>query len=409
MSVLMLLTGGDAAPAPSGPTTVRQFTDRTHVASEPRPVSVATTITSRSTHKVRAAATDLTLTYGNYLSGAITVGAAVEIGGTVYQLTSGGQAKITLAQGQFAMFGPFTASLAAGDTLPVRTFYSVPAGAALPVVQGTNGTASLGEGEMLGQDLTLPGSGAITANGGYGSGPLTIKGTIPASTVAVAVLGDSITERGNDTATVYKAFIARAMNATSRPYTNYAVWGQALAHMVVNGAPSLSWNIQIGTTIDAHTHVISAYGRNDMGSAVAGVKTNFKDVWTLAAANGRKVWQTTITPSSSSTDGWATVASQTANADNVTRVDVNNWIRDGAPLINGTPTATGATDPAAIRAGATGHPLAGFIEVADTVESARNSGLWKAGTLTDDGVHPSTAGHEAMMVPVQTWAAGLTA
>lgn len=43
-------------------------------------------------------------------------------------------------------------------------------------------------------------------------------------------------------------------------------------------------------------------------------------------------------------------------------------------------------------------PLAGYFEVADLAESARNSGKWRVdlGAPTTDGVHPSTVIHTAM-------------
>ena len=54
--------------------------------------------------------------------------------------------------------------------------------------------------------------------------------------------------------------------------------------------------------------------------------------------------------------------------------------------------------------GDTGHPLTGYIEIADAAESARNSGKWKvtgaAGYATADGIHPSAAMHTLMAVPL---------
>jgi hypothetical protein len=47
----------------------------------------------------------------------------------------------------------------------------------------------------------------------------------------------------------------------------------------------------------------------------------------------------------------------------------------------------------------TGHPLAGYFEVSDPVESARNSGKWIPGMVyLGDGVglHPGAAGHQAI-------------
>lgn len=390
-------------------TALRQFTDRTYVATESRTAASATTLTARTVHKVRATASAIYVLYSNCYATTHTVGCAVEVGGVLYQLTAAGQAKVALAPGAYATFGPLSATVEAGAALPVRTFYSMAAGANIPFVKGTKLDSVLGEGESAEVDLTLPNSGAVSGTGSaYGYGPLSIRGQAPTSAVSVAALGDSIGESGNDYGGHIRAFIARALDAAQRPFTNYAKWGQAAAHMYSAGTKTAAWDAQVGTTLDGSTHVICAYGRNDMTATLTDIKATFIGLWGLAAADGRKVWQTTVTPSSTSTDVWATVASQTVTGNNPTRVAFNDWIRDGAPMIGGVGAVTGTTDPAAIRAGATGHSLKGFIEVTDTVESARNSGLWKAGTLTDDGVHPTAAGHIAMAAPVQTWAAGLT-
>lgn len=68
------------------------------------------------------------------------------------------------------------------------------------------------------------------------------------------------------------------------------------------------------------------------------------------------------------------------------RVAVNDWIRDGSPIVMATMigAVTGATGPGIIRAGQSGHPLAsgdqlgkGYVEVADALETSRNSGIIK--------------------------------
>lgn len=56
----------------------------------------------------------------------------------------------------------------------------------------------------------------------------------------------------------------------------------------------------------------------------------------------------------------------------------------------------------ALVAGQGGHPLTSFFEIADTVESSRNSGRWKAPGYTADGIHPSAVGHAAMAAGINT-------
>lgn len=70
-------------------------------------------------------------------------------------------------------------------------------------------------------------------------------------------------------------------------------------------------------------------------------------------------------------------------------------------------SAPGAT----ILAGASGHPLKGYLEIADSVEDAR-SGIWKydgatANLYTSDGVHPSSVGHNAIGADVTSFFASV--
>lgn len=76
----------------------------------------------------------------------------------------------------------------------------------------------------------------------------------------------------------------------------------------------------------------------------------------------------TITPGSTSTDSWATTGNQTTVTSNPQRILLNAAIRNGYG---------GLTD--------------GYVEVADIVETARDSGIWKAPGMTTDGIHETPA------------------
>lgn len=54
-----------------------------------------------------------------------------------------------------------------------------------------------------------------------------------------------------------------------------------------------------------------------------------------------------------------------------------------------------------ILSGSANHPLEGYFDTADAVESARNSGKWVVST-TGDGVHPNAAGHTLMAAAINT-------
>lgn len=111
------------------------------------------------------------------------------------------------------------------------------------------------------------------------------------------------------------------------------------------------------------THVVSNYGINGVNAYArtgAQVLADLVSYWALFSP--LPVFQTTLAPVSTSTDSWATTVNQTTAATNAERVNLNNALR--------------------ISVG-----CAGIIELADAVESARDSGLWKAPAFTADGLH----------------------
>lgn len=97
-------------------------------------------------------------------------------------------------------------------------------------------------------------------------------------------------------------------------------------------------------------------------------------LWNQRSTAGQRVIQTTITPHTTSTDGFVTTANQTVHSMTIEarRVQLNDWIRAGAPTVSGPPVAPGTSG--ALLAGQAGHPLFGYWEIADQAETARNSG-----------------------------------
>jgi hypothetical protein len=105
--------------------------------------------------------------------------------------------------------------------------------------------------------------------------------------------------------------------------------------------------------------VICEYGINDVSGAIPAA-TILASLSSFAAKFPEKpVFQTTLEPMTTSTDNWATTTNQTTNVNNSIRVTLNNMIRNGLP-----------------------PPFSGYVEIADMLESSRDSGLWKASTRT---------------------------
>jgi lysophospholipase L1-like esterase len=136
--------------------------------------------------------------------------------------------------------------------------------------------------------------------------------------------------------------------------------------------------------IASGTRALCNYGINDIrinNIAASDLQVTVLNIWQWLADRGVKNWQATYEPVSNSTDLWMTLANQTITSapQNTTRVAMNNWFRDGSPINPyGYPVAAGTNTAGTLRAGSVGHPSAGYLEVADAVESSRDSGLWKA-------------------------------
>lgn len=123
---------------------------------------------------------------------------------------------------------------------------------------------------------------------------------------------------------------------------------------------------------DLFTHALISLGTNDFGndSGATVYANNCATAAWLYNSMGIKSLLVTQTPVSSSTDSWATLANQTAQIPNFARrTDYNALVR-----ANNKPTG-----------------VIGYVELADIVESSRDSGKWivdgNANKYSNDGIH----------------------
>jgi lysophospholipase L1-like esterase len=269
----------------------------------------------------------------------------------------------------------------------VRTRAVVANGATTLPVNMANSVAD-GEGRSIDStDLTLTGTHALGY--GYLYGPSMIlaraKATVPWQAI-VALIGDSLTHGDGDTPND-RGWGAQALKGL-RSYVKAAYSGKLASDL-------LTYDNTLWPKVQGATHGVLLIGTNDLngGASLATLQSRVIAVWKRMAAAGMLVRGATIPPRSTSTDNWATTVNQTTAASNPTRVQFNNWMRDGAPMLNGVAVGTGTNAPGTVRFGETGHPLManGFFDFAEIAESATNSGLWKVnGTAnwpTTDGVH----------------------
>lgn len=146
--------------------------------------------------------------------------------------------------------------------------------------------------------------------------------------------------------------------------------------------------------LNACSTMFCQYGFNDLFNSsrtAAQLQADLISIWTLGSARGVRVYQTTITPQNASTDGFMANLTQANAGAEAYRVTVNQWLRDGAPISSGAAVPAGTTGAPVSRcnvydktgakvvsaSGPAGHPLYGTIDVAGTIETGTDSGLWK--------------------------------
>jgi lysophospholipase L1-like esterase len=344
------------------------------------------------------------LAYSNWYAGAgnteqdspnaITVRAAVEpLGNVIMPVTFNGARSVVIQPGATVLSDPLGVDITKATTFYTRTYVSVASGERFP--RGGYITASSGEGnnyaDPAGADLTAIGSASLT---GVGTnvrvfGPSMILGRVkdPGKAV-IPIVGDSIAQGSQDND---RGYIQRGLG-DNYSFQKLAFPGESLDGWTGNNGLTRMRRASLMAQV-APTHVICEYGRNNMSSAT--IQADTLAAWTSLRRMNVSVYQTTITPQTTSSDSWVTVANQTvANATyEGRRVAFNDWLRDGAPISAGAPVAVGTVS--AIRAGESGHPLSGWFEIADLSESARNSGKWKA-SYTTDGTHPNATAAAAL-------------
>lgn len=341
--------------------------------------------TTRTKHFVRVECSNLKLVFfGKYasagstpedtLTNSVTLKCAIETsGGTVIPVYFSGSRTGTLSDGATLVSDSVGLSLSAGDYVWLRIRQEKGASTYHFSNVTIRGTASgSGEGYTTSDYVD---SGTIPSADYVGLLPIVVTGDVSiGKSNGVLVVGDSISIGDNDLPESL-GWVERATSAYY-PLTLLGVGGERASHFVtVSNSDHRLAAAQQGRNRVA----ICTYGTNDWaaGDSAATIEANLLTIWTRLAALGVRVYQTTITPRPTSTsNNWTTVAGQTAAATDSVRVAVNTYIR---------------TLPA---------PLAGYLEVADAVESARDSGKWycpsassysgtSAGTTSGTTVTPS--------------------
>lgn len=350
--------------------------------------------TARVQHKMLVSARGIIFAYSNFYNNAgtetdgpndITVAAAVDDNNATlrFPLTfNGGQRQVVIKPGTTVFSDPLGQYFPKGTTFYSRTFVSVGAGLKFPRGSDVvNGGASSNEGHnypataTVGADLTPLGSantGIVNTNNGqrvYGpTGIFGVARTRVPTPPAIVIIGDSIAAGSGDTGAFLDwGYIERALNL-NYPFQQLAYPSETVDGWMQQGGATRFRRASIMERITGATAILCELGINSIGNV--NWQPNLDAVWAYLATFGVPVYQTTITPNTTSTDGWVTTVNQTPTVNEVRRVAMNARIRS-VP-----------------------SPLTGIFEVADLVETSRDSGIWRA-TYTADGIHPSAVGAAA--------------
>jgi hypothetical protein len=343
----------------------------------------------------------------------MTLRAGIVIAGVTYQLTVNGKRDFIVEPGGFIESDPIPVDVKAGDVIRTVTYqaagnWRVLGSIANPAFAGD------GAGVTTTGDYTADASALPADGGGSGIMPCAITATpknkrqrtvcIVGASDAEGV-GDGYLQNGYNFGITQArhgrwGFISRALTGVT------GVLQTARTGDRVSTLALLSGHRGRFLLMSSCSEVIDTMGLNDVFQAdtLANIQANKILVWGMESAKGCRVWGTTWTPNSTSTDNWKTTANQSVTAIEAVRVGFNDWIRDGSPITiaTGIAAAVGSVGAGVMRSGVyvAGvftpgnplHPLYGYYEVADKAESARNSGKWRVAQIVTKNDFASTNG-----------------
>lgn len=370
---------------------------------------------TRVQHISPDALAEIRVAYGNYQNNSgteadgsndITVRAAIEYpADTFIPLYFNGRRDVVLGVGGMAWSDWLAISIPAATQFWSRTYVTV-ANTSLKWPLAALFSTALGEGaenSATPSDKTM--TGTLAGLGQYGYGPFGIQARhLAPGSLRLVGIGDSKIAGYGDTDTL-NGWWGRAFDGVAH-YQRLAYPQERAQSFAANIT-----RVRRAQLLEGANVAIVCYGVNDLSNSrtTAQLQADVIAIWRYLALRGIGVYAGSVEPQTTSSDAWATLANQTVAGWDANRTAYNDWLRDGAPVTSAavlTPVATGTVG--ALRMAQPGHPLVGYLEIADVVESARNSGKWKvtgaANYATADGLHPSPAMH-ALIAAVPNLAA----
>jgi lysophospholipase L1-like esterase len=343
---------------------------------------------SRSVHLSMDAVSLLSLVLPNFYTnnsvieagsgGIATIKASIEkLDGTIFPVTFSGATSATVADNSYVVSDAVSVNLARLEKFFVRVFFQNP----VAIVFNNRGGVPLSNGDFFAYAAGINGTtdrtsgGAITNTTSIAYAlyrPLAIIGST--SKKSYLLIGDSKVNGTNDANTNGQSGFGELERPISKvcAYTAVGIAGSTIQTLTQNASGSASRYAKIKAIANAYfSGVISNYGINDFSGGItsAQVIACYADFKTQMAM---PVIACTVCPKVPTTsDGYATVANQTVDGtSNPNRVAFNGALRAGQVAVDA------------------------YLELADIVESTRDSGKWKAAAAT---VSASTSGSSTTM------------
>ncbi|GAL83411.1 hypothetical protein MYP_638 [Sporocytophaga myxococcoides] len=338
----------------------------------------------------------------------ITIEASVEYPiGTWTRITfNNGSTNFLLRRGSGIVSDTINIYIPPNTWYRIRTNVTVNPGEKWQKSRSTNaGNTGPGEGVVTGSNLVM--SGTIPNSQSYGFGPCAIVGISDTNKASILWAGDSIVTGHGDSGQPSLGngesggYLGRLFG-DQWPVMRCNMSGQRIIAWIRSSSRN-SWAYD--ELLSSCDYVICNLGINDFraGSSKATIISRTIEFWYYFYSRGVEAYQCTITPNTTSTDGWTTTENQTVMSFESDRVGMNDWIRDGAPIDITTKAAAaiGATGSNIVRFGEYGHPAIGYFDCADKAETSRNSGKWRV-NRTGDGLHPNNISYGEIVTAFDT-------
>ena len=331
--------------------------------------------------------------------GPVTITASIEDAtGALWACTLRGNTSAIASTGYPVIFDPVSLRVAAGTTVWVRGYVTFAAGtnpvittnAGLSGEWGISGTAAAPITDPT-QSKTNDTANATAGGGGWYLGACAILGKpVGKPSASVAVFGDSLSVQ-NPHGYIFDAFsgILQYMHlgfGQQKQIDIDNINGQFRAPLIPYATHAY---IQLGT---------NDFRTNTAITAQTLINNEILLIQRCVAAGLKPVCQTITPYSLTSSDSYLTTSGQTQAVNETAREGLNDWIR-GVSLT--TLNSTYSISLGTLTAKATG--MIGFVEVADGVETTRNSGKWK--TTLGPGGTATSATTTTLVDSGKTWTA----